>query len=331
MDTGNPARSNEPEIPLRSSKQIQVFLVCLAIATAIWLMIKLSKEYNFNIAYQVTYINCPPGKTMNHKADSVLLLTVRSSGYHVLYRKFVQPREALIIDISQIRLKKNGSNYEGTLQTNELSLILQSQLPASEKLTDIYPRNLSFRFENVYSKKVPVKPRLDLNYKSQFGLYRRVYLSPDSVTVTGPSGQMQEIHSVTTPEYRSDETDQTLNFTLPLMVDGKDKNITLSEDYVRIMVPVAQFTEASVNVPVKCDSLPHIYSVNTYPPSVKVVYRVALQDYKKVNANSFTACISGNKAMQAGNHKLKVHLAKSPSFVRVISVEPEKVEFILNK
>lgn len=294
-------------------------------------MIKLAKEYNFNLAYKVTYINVPPGKTMNRRADSTVLLSLRSTGYHVLFRKFVKPEQPLTIDISQIRLKKNGSNYEGGLQTNELSVLLQAQLPSSEKLTDIYPRNISFRFENVYSKKVAVKPNLELKYQQQFGLYKRVYLLPDSVIITGPAQQIQDIRFVTTPEYISGELNQTQNFTLPLMAGEKGQNITMSTDYVRVMIPVTQFTEASVNVPVKCDSLPKVYTVNTYPPTVKVVYQVAIPDYKKVNANLFRACISGRKALQSGNHKLKVRVSQYPSYVRIISVQPDKVEFILNK
>jgi len=331
LDTGNPAKLSESKQPLRSRKQIRVFLVCLCIATAIWLMIKLSKEYNFNVTYKVTYTNAPPGKTMNRRADSVVLLTIRSSGYHVLYRKFVAPKDPLKIDISQIRLKKNGSNYDGGLQTNELSVLIQSQLPRSEKLTDIYPRNITFRFENVYSKTVAVKPDLQLKYQKQYGLYKRVYTVPDSITITGPAQQVASIRYVTTPAYTAEEINQTLNFTLPLIISDKNQNITMSQDYVRVMVPVAQYTEASVNVPVKCDSLPDVYTVNTYPPTVKVVYQVALPDFNKVDASMFRACISGHKAIQPGNHKLKVHITKYPSYISIISVQPDKVEFILNK
>ncbi len=331
METGNSAKVNEPRHENRSRKQVQVFMICLAIATAIWFMIKLSKDYNYTVPFKVVYTNTPPGKTMNRKADSVFILTLRATGYHILYNQISGKEQTLTIDISQIKLKKSGSYHEGGLQTADLSVLIQSQLPTADKLTDIYPRNVSFRFENVFSKKVPVKPDIKIEFRKQFGVYGKYHIVPDSVVISGPMQDIQKVKKVTTPAFHLDDVYSLINFTLPIQPTDNNSNITIDQPTVRIMALVTQFTEASVTVPVSCDSLPKNYSINTYPPKVNVVYQVAVPDYKNVTAESFRVSINGRKAMQQAGHKLKVSASRHPSHVEIVRIEPDRVEFILNK
>ena len=116
-----------------------------------------------------------------------------------------------------------------------------------------------------------------------------------------------------------------------MLVEQKGLNVELSEKNVKITIPVEQYTEENINVSVKVDSLPRNYSLNIYPPIVQISYQVAVPDYEKVKPEMFHASISGPKALHPGNTKLKVRLIESPSFIKVLSIHPEKVEYILNK
>jgi hypothetical protein len=306
-------------------------MVCLFIATSIWLLIKLSKDYNYSTVLKVSYTNAPPGKAMSRKADSVFILTLRASGFHILYSKILQSQPVLNIDISQIKLKKSGSYYEGGLQTTDLSLLIQAQLDGAEKLTDIYPRNINFRFENVYNRRVAVKPDIELNFRKQYGLYGHLLVVPDSVLISGPSEEIRKIKSVSTQPCKLNDVFSYINTTLPLMIKDNRANIHFEQAVVRVMGLVAQFTEASITVPVSCDSLPAAYTINTYPPKVRIFYRVAMPDYEKIKPSQFRAGIDYRKAMQQAGHKLKVNVYKYPEGVEIIRTEPDRVEFLLSK
>ncbi len=268
---------------------------------------------------------------MVQQPDTTLMLTVRSSGFYLVYRKIFKPDYPVVIDIGKIHLKKNGQYMDGSMSTQDLTHTIQQQLPSAERLVGIAPAYIRFQFGSAFSKKVPVIPNLKITYKQQYGLYERIRLMPDSVIITGPTKLVENIHSVTTPEYVAENLDETKEFTLPIIIEQRGLNVEPSAKNIKITIPVEQFTEETINVAVKCDSLPRSYSLNIYPPIVEVTFRVAVPDYEKVQPNMFHASISGPKALQPGNTKLKVRLTEFPSFIKVIGIHPEKVEYILNK
>ena len=69
----------------------------------------------------------------------------------------------------------------------------------------------------------------------------------------------------------------------------------------------------------------------TFPPSVSVICRVSLSNYKKVSASLFTANVDFNDASVKSISRLKVNITDYPSFVKVVSYTPKNVEFLIEK
>jgi hypothetical protein len=330
VDTEDRINRNEPKHGIRSRKQIQVFLVCLAISTFTWLLIKLSKEYYYESAFKVIYTNVPPGKVISSRVDSVLILTIRSTGYNTLYRKVFGYQQNLVIDLGDLKVKKNGNVFEANLPTTELSDLIQNQLNQKEKLTDISPHNIFFRFEKAYSKRIPVKLNMEVTYHKQYNLYDKIYTYPDSLTVTGPLKSIQSIKEIETEPQILNDVFISQYFIIPIVKDASS-NLSFNKDYVRVIIPVAQYTEASVEVPVRVDSIPGNFAVKSYPEKVKIVYQVAICDYNEVKPEMFSARINAKNTLTENNRKIKVDLIQFPSFIRIIKTQPDRVEYIIIK
>jgi hypothetical protein len=331
VDTENRNNRNEPKHGIRSRKQIQVFLVCLAISTFTWFLIKLSKEYYYESAFKVIYTHVPAGKIISNHVDSALILTIRSSGYNTLYRKVFGYKQNLVIDLGDLKVKKNGNVFDANLPTTELTDLIQNQLNPQEKLTDISPHNILFRFEKAYSKKIPVRLNLEVTYHKQYNLYDKIYIYPDSLTVTGPLKSVQAIKEIGTKPQILNDVFVSQFFIMPVAKDFSSGCLSLSKDYVKVIIPVAQYTEASVEVPVQIDSVPGNFAVKSYPEKVKIVYQVALCDYNKVKPEMFLARINAKNTLTENIRKIKVDLVHFPSFIRIIKTQPDRVEYIIIK
>lgn len=273
----------------------------------------------------------PADKVLSQKADSVIIITIQSSGYNKLYRNLFKSRKTVYVDMSQLKTKKNDSFFEANLLTTDLNSVIQSQLSANEKLIDIYPSAIHFRFEISFSKKVPVHLNLNISYQKQFGLYNRMYLIPDSINITGPLDQINNIKSISTIPVTLSDVKENQHINLPLIKEDEKYNISLDYTSVKLIIPVVQYTEANLEIPVVIDSIPEGYSIRTYPEKVNIVYQVALRDYKKMNTSMFVASINAKNALQTGTNKLKVELSKFPPNIKVVEIDPDRVEYIFFK
>ncbi len=331
MDNGDRKSTPSQEPEVRSKKQIQVFLVCLAIATCIWFMIKLSKEYTYETVCYVTYQNFPAEKVLTRKPDTLLTLAVRASGYFTLYRRFHNPPRKVEIDLSRLKTRKNGTFFDASLPTSDLYSAIQSGLSRNEKLSAVYPGSLHFRFEHAASRKVPVRPSIDISYQKQFGLYDRMYVMPDSVLVTGPREQVDTLRFVVPDHLVLNNISESQNVTLPLHPGKMDGNLRFDHEYIRLIIPVAEYTESRFTVPLEVDSLPAGLSIKTYPREVSVVLRHAVRDYKRIKPEMIRVSVNAAHAIRDDKGKLKVMLIAAPDYTELMAIEPERVEFILSK
>ncbi len=69
---------------LRNDKQVIVFLVCLFIATTLWFLNALSKDYTTIVSYPVKYINPPKNQFLANKPPSKFDLKVEAHGFTLL-------------------------------------------------------------------------------------------------------------------------------------------------------------------------------------------------------------------------------------------------------
>ena len=104
----------------------------------------------------------------------------------------------------------------------------------------------------------------------------------------------------------------------------KNSHFSLSADSVEIFIPVEKFTEGEVQIPVSF--LSEMNNIKLFPEIVTVTYIVALKDYQKVNKDLFIIqLIPGTQTNK------NIELIHHPSFVKVIKIEPQHIDYIILK
>jgi hypothetical protein len=308
--------------------QVYIFLICLCISAVIWLLIKLSRDYTTVRAYRIAYVNVPKDKLISGNPDSILFLTLRTNGYNLLLRKVFPRQEILNIDLGNLTLRKSQHAWDANLITEDLREKITSQISRHERLTAITPSVLYFRFDKSFAVKVPVIPHVRTGFDKQYGLYGKMLFNPDSVTVSGPAELVKSITAAYSDTVGFSKLQGSKYATVALSL-SHNKLFRLSSNYIKLFIPVAEYTENLIELPVLSDSLSEGMQVKTYPEKVKVYYKVAAPDLKKVKAVDFVLGIETAKSRRQPQSKVRVNVIRQPAFVSISRIVPSRVEYII--
>jgi len=312
-------------------RKVYIFIICTIISSLIWILIKLSRDYKEIQKYHVVYTNIPADKVMVNDPDTVFTLDLKTKGFRLFSNMiFFKPR-TITIDVASLLKKKKNSKTDFFIATSDLFQIVGGQIGYSNNVTTISPDTVYFRMEKSYCKKVQVKAKLNITFASQYELDGVIKCDPENVVVSGPKAVIDTIRFVETAGKNLTNLSSNQSFSIDFAKQYYDVKLKMVPGQEKIFIPVDKFTEDTLNIPVTIENNVNNYIVRTFPEQIKVTYLVSLGNYKKVKTDMFSVVADISKAVSARQNKLKVEVNKSPSFVKIRKIEPEKIEYILIK
>jgi hypothetical protein len=308
-------------------KRLAVFIVCLGISALMWLFIELTKDYTTDIRYSVSFENVPEDLILQNSNDSSITVGISAQGFELMTALLFRKRQELVVDLSEIRIRKESEGYSAFIPASKLLQQVGRQISYSKSISYIHPDTLFFRFSEIYRKEVPVRLNFSYTFKQQYQLYDSLQWSPKTVTVSSIKDVIDTIRFVTTVSTVKTSIDSSMNFKIPLNRPLSRGMISFSTDSVSISMPVQKYTEATFTVPVSITG--NTSQLKIFPDQVEITCMVPMIDYRKVEDASFKAGVQADGITIAQNSKLKVVLSNIPQGVRVVSIKPEFVEYII--
>lgn len=310
---------------LRFRNRLYVFFICLLISVFIWFSIKLSKEYNSSVEHSVEYNNLPQDKVLINSPPDNVYLQVKGQGTELIKSIINEPSQPLQINLDDIVLEKTGKhNYVSEVPSVWFLPQIARQSQYYEKLVDIKPDTLLFRFEDLKFKKVPVNLRLDYKLGDQVWLRKPVTVNPDSVVVSGIISAVDTVNSVPTRKTDLGLVKEQVNKRIKLK-EFSSRFLNSEVDSVSVKLSAEKFTESQVTIPIHTNT-PEGIDLKAFPERVTITFRVSLEDYERVDSSMFRAAV--NYQPEKGQF-LKVEIVRAPNFVRINEIEPKEIEYIL--
>src|SRR5690554_649341 len=178
---------------LKNDRRIFIFSVCLLIATTLWFLDALSKDYTTTMTYDVKYVNPPRNLFLANTPPPRIDLRVQAHGFTLMRHRLSFSFSPLLLDLTA--LSQNMDTIRNTVQVTGEGLIrrIDNQISKEIAITEVSPRNIILQFDTLHSKLVRVEPLVALNFKPQFNLKDTIRLEPDSVELSGPAGLIDTI------------------------------------------------------------------------------------------------------------------------------------------
>jgi hypothetical protein len=314
---------------LRLDRRVTVFLFFLFVSSIFWFLSALGREYTTHLRYPVRFTNYPENLIMVNELPSSLELTVNAYGYTIIKHYIGRRLLPIVFNVNSFSLNRMPDT--DTKNFYVLSSVARNriagQLGADIEILDIRPDTLFFRFTDMVTGRLPVKPVLDLHFEQQFMIKGNILVEPDSVDVSGPGVVIDTMQFVPTIAINKrgvkGSLKETVRLSEPAMLNFSDTRVTVS-------IPVEQFTEASLRIPIDVLNLPDTLTMKIFPSQVTVSYLVALSDYDRVNAQQFRAMVDYDN-IPAGNGRLNVEIEKHPGFIKSVRFSPVFVDYIIEK
>ena len=306
-----------------------VFFVCLTLASFLWFLNALEKHYTDHITVPVRYINLPKDKELTGKLPEKLELTVDAFGYTLLRHKLRLAFSPILLDVNELT-----NNYlEGrffskySISTNGHKEEIAKQISSEIEIIIIRPDSILFKVSNVIDKLIKVHPVVDVTFAKEFIFQKPPVTIPESILVRGPEDILDTLTNV-----------KTLPVELKNLSNNVEREVELvllpglkSEfDEVKVQIAVEQFTEAKFEIPIMIINQPDSLIIKTFPAKVKVLCRVGLSQYNKLNNSSFKAVVDYTHH-SAVLSKLPVTLEKIPGIVLSVDHFPKEVEYIVER
>jgi len=289
----------------------------------------MSKTYTDKFVFPVQYVNFPDQRIVINDLPKSITLMVKTSGFRILAYRFASTQEPIQIDVA--------ASFKGTLDPkNDLIAVpsksltedFNQQLGNDYVITGFAPDSILFTFSNKVSKRVPVILESSITMSKQFDTTGSILIDPDSVSITGPAASISEVNFVKTELLQLSNLKGSVRQKVGLV---KSHLVSTEAEQVTVMIPVEKFTEGSMEVPVHSINVQQGFTLKTYPDKVKVRYRVSLSKYNEVRPEMFDAVVDASGLPDERTRQLKVRLETAPYFIRSVTVEPEKTDYILRK
>jgi len=308
------------------NKEYLTLLFFIIIATFLWFINALNKDYIAEISYPVKFINNNKKLILISKFPKSLNLTVKTDGYTILKNNLSFNTIPIIINIDKnFKYLKNKNKLY--FATNATKSIINKKLENNNILIyNINPDTIFAEYTKTINKKVKIVPNIHFKLKQQF-LLKQIMLNPDSINVTGAKIILDTLKNIKTEKLDIGIIDKSIKRNIKL---SKINNVNFDKNRVDIKLIVEKFTQAKIKIPVKIINIPDTSSIMLIPSTVTVSYNVSLNDFKKIKAKDFKIIFDYSKTSESKKFS-SIKLVKYPSFIKNIELSPQQVKYIIYK
>ncbi len=310
---------------LRNDKRIVVFSVCLFIATTLWFLNALSKDYSTTLTYPVKYTNPPQNQFLANHPPEQLELKVNAHGFSLLRNKLNFSLSPIILNLAAITRNIEHSANGYRVNTNALVRRISDQISSEITINSIQPEIFFIKLDSLKSKTIAVKPNIELGFKSQFHLKKEVQPIPDSVKITGPSTILDTISFLYTKPEKFGELDNDTEATLDII---HPENIVVYPKQVKLKIDVEKFTEKELTIPIGVKNKPDNISFKLFPSEIKLTVLVGLSDFENIGSSKFEVFVD-YKNIVTDKESLSVDVLSKQQNIQIIRFSPLRVEYLI--
>jgi len=304
-------------------RRISIFFVCLIFAVGAWIFFALSNSYIYQVQTLVRFVNIPNNRAFNSLQSDTLDLRVEGTGWQLLFSKLrINPQS---VDVDLEKLKK-----QSFIDLSNQLFAINQQFQSNQKVIGIRPDTLYFDFSSRVVKKIPIRVNSNIRFQNHFGISDKIQISPSFVTVSGPQNELDKIKYWYTDTLTLKNINSNISTRISLNSPLK-ANISIYPRMVDLKIMVDEYTEKVLEVPVKLINNKEFRNVKLLPDKVKITFLTALSNYQAIERSSFEVTADLDKWKFKGYKQLPVLITKFPEHCELVKIEPQNLDFIIQK
>ncbi|MCX7875829.1 MAG: hypothetical protein N2321_06630 [Melioribacteraceae bacterium] len=299
-------------------KKILTVSVLAIFSILFWFSIALNNDYLYVINSKINLQDLPQNYSISVQLPEEVSITLKGSGWNLL-KYTVFEKEDFVISIHR-KLGKKKIELKDFVKSN-------NWLSSNFQVIDINPSTLDIDLERSISKTVRIYPVIKLEFEEGYDIVSEIELEPAFVEVKGAPSLLKNIDSVFTINQEFFNIKDNFNVKVPLKII---KGTEYSSNYCNLKFEVQKIVDNNFeNVPVKVINLPKDQELILYPSKVNLLLKSGINILGKLNIDSINVYVDFEKINKDENYV--VPQVELPKFVKLISIEPNNLEFVIKK
>ncbi len=282
------------------------------------------------MAIPVNYVNFPVGKRIVNKLPPYIMADIRTSGAKLLMLLVKKSIAEITVDVkhtTHIKALFGSASVSTVSSIGNLSKLLNTDVD----LIKVKPDSIHFIFGKTFTKKVFIKAQVQINYNIPQGIFKRIKVFPQYVSISGDSITLSKIDTLYTEKIvlnnLNQRVEQLTNVQLP---EEFESLVSLSNEKVKLQINLDEYAQKTIQLPVNILNIPQNSSVKTFPAFVTVTITAPYTMFDSLNAQSLKAFVDYNNTLNK-NEKLSVHVTSLIKDSKITQILPQKVEYIIRK
>ncbi len=296
-----------------TSHEQRVLLLCMGLSLVVWFFVKMSNQYESRSSLDLVY-QLPTGRVFAELPKLSMPFKYEGSGWKLLEMSLLRQSPSLTFTLS-------GAPNQ-VISRTDISKKIEEELQL--KLLELGQDNLSIRLDSLKSKKLRIELDTTMSFENGYYFRDNIVLRPDSVMVFGAPQLLNNLEAIKTSHLKMECPEKDFSITLNLQ-NPSPELLQLSVDKIEVYMPVEQFTEKKLTVPVLV--LNERDSVRLLPSTVSVECVVGISRYKELTPNDFrvVAVLDNENPVPI----VPLTLVRQPSWVKSARFSPQAVEYLI--
>jgi YbbR domain-containing protein len=298
-------------------KKLNIFIASIIFSFLLWGSISLSDYYYTNVDVKLSLVNFPKNYTTGSKLPDKVTLKVKGQGWKLVSFNVGSDAD-FKVSVNHDSGKKVISVYN-YLESNRWLL-------SDVDIISIHPDTLSFYVEKIITRKLPVIPDLDLDYKPGYGLAQDIIVKPDSVIVHGPTSILKTIKGVKTEKMSFTPLDSKTDASIQL---ASMRGFSFNTDLINLTLDVQKIVDKNFeNIPIEVLDVPPGKEVLLIPNKIGINARGGIEVLGRLKENQFRAFIHYRDVVMDTTGSVTAFIDK-PRNVIIQFLKPERLRYII--
>lgn len=304
-----------------SRRKLPVIIGAAVAALLAWISVNMQNEYSIVKSVPVVFENQREGKAFCFPVPKMMSVRLRGRGW-VIAGLFFSPDVKYFINLASVG--KDPLTITGRDVQDHVTL------PLDVRVVDVKPETLRVALDDYYEKRVPVVPRIVLDFREGYGQVGPVRVEPESVTIGGTLDYLRDISVWSTAYKRYTEVRTPIDEEISLE-ELPSYGVTVRDQTVRIRVDVEPFAEKLFSaIPVEVTGVPPGREVIFIPPRFDLIVRGGIEQLSGLTAENFRGTVN-YRDLETDSTGYIVPVLSIPDGVRAVDRKPERFQFIIRK
>lgn len=299
--------------------KIYIIIFSVVFSIFIWGSITLSDQFYSSMDFSVKVVNQPNGYSCGVINPNKISVKLKAKGWQLL---------TLILG-SQTEYLVSADRDSGLITVDPFREIDENYwLSKGLSVTEINPRQISFKVEKVKVKRLKIEAETDISFSKGYGLATPIKIYPDSVLVLGPSSVLDKITTIKTKVLKLSSLDSKIKVFTDI---EEQEGFQLENNKVELTFDIQRIVEKTFDdIKINIEGMPNDRDIVLIPNSIQCSLRGGINILGKINPNEISAYIDYREIIYdtLGSVHPKIEI---PQNTQLIFIKPARLNYIIKK